>query len=103
MGGVKKKSISQMAKQQERESMEKKEEKREERREKKPLKSFKEFFDENEVDKALKELKVITPNSLASQLNIRVGAAKRILANLERKGQVRLVAGSSRLRIYSLG
>ncbi|MGQ9514403.1 MAG: 30S ribosomal protein S25e [Thermoproteota archaeon] len=97
MGGAKKKSISQMAKQQEKEEAEKKEEKRE----RKTLKSGKETFDKNELEKALRELKVITPNSLASQLNIRVGVAKRILASLERKGQVKLIAGSSRLRIYS--
>lgn len=98
MGGAKKKSISQMAKRQEKEGTEKKEEKRE----KKLPRSGDVAFDENEVGKVIKELKVVTPNSLASQLNVRVGVAKRILDSLESKGQVKLVAGSNRLRIYSL-
>jgi len=98
LGGAKKKSISQMAKRQEKEGTEKKEEKRE----KKLPRSGDVAFDENEVGKVIKELKVVTPNSLASQLNVRVGVAKRILDSLESKGQVKLVAGSNRLRIYSL-
>ncbi len=98
MGGAKKKSISQMAKRQEKEGTEKKEEKRE----RKLPRSGDVAFDENEVGKVIKELKVVTPNSLASQLNVRVGVAKRILESLESKGQVKLVSGSNRLRIYSL-
>jgi len=98
LGGAKKKSISQMAKRQEKEGTEKKEGKRE----RKLPRSGDVAFDENEVGKVIKELKVVTPNSLASQLNVRVGVAKRILDSLESKGQVKLVAGSNRLRIYSL-
>jgi len=98
LGGAKKKSISQMAKRQEKEGTEKKEEKRE----RKLPRSGDVAFDENEVGKVIKELKVVTPNSLASQLNVRVGVAKRILESLESKGQVKLVSGSNRLRIYSL-
>ncbi|MBO3804070.1 MAG: hypothetical protein JTT11_09440 [Candidatus Brockarchaeota archaeon] len=99
LGGAKKKSISQMAKKQEKEGTA---EKKEEKRERKVPKSVYLDFDGKEVEKALKELKVVTPNSLASQLNVRVGVAKRILDSLEDEGRVKLVSGSNRLRVYSL-
>jgi ribosomal protein S25 len=97
LGGAKKKSISQMARQQQLKdeaSKEKKEEKR------KAPTSVNELFNESDVAKAISELKAITPYSLAAQLNVRVGVAKRILRGMEGKGTVKVVSGSSRLRVY---
>ena len=99
MGGAKKKSISQMARQQQLKDEASKEKKEEKEKRKAPT-SVNELYNENEVAKAIMELKAVTPYALASQLNVRVGVAKRILRGMEEKGTVKLVSGSSRLRVY---
>jgi len=99
LGGAKKKSISQMARQQQLKD-EAGKEKKDEKEKRKTAPSVNELFNENEVTKAIMELKAVTPHILAAQLNVRVGVAKRILRGMEEKGTVKLVSGSSRLRVY---
>jgi len=99
LGGAKKKSISQMARQQQLKD-EAGKGKKEEKEKRRASTSVKELFDENDVMKAMKELKAVTPHALAAQLNVRVGVAKRVLRGMEEKGSVKLVSGSSRLRVY---
>jgi len=99
LGGAKKKSISQMARQQQLKD-EAGKEKKEEKEKRKASTSVKGLFDEIEVLNAIKDLKAVTPHALAAQLNIRVGVAKRILRGMEEKGSVKFVSGSSRLRVY---
>jgi ribosomal protein S25 len=101
LGGAKKKSISQMARQQQLKDEASKKEKKEEKKDRKSTRSVNEVYDENEVTKAIKELKAVTPHALAGQLNVRVGVAKRILKSMDEKGLARLVSGSSRIRVYS--
>ena len=100
MGGAKKKSISQMARQQQLKDEAAGKEKKEDKEKRKTSTSVKELFDEGEVLKAIKDLRAVTPNALAAQLNVRVGVAKRVLRGLEEKGSVKVVSGSSRLRVY---
>jgi ribosomal protein S25 len=100
LGGAKKKSISQMARQQQLKDEAAGKEKKEDKEKRKTSKSVKELFDEGEVLKAIKDLRAVTPHALATQLNVRVGVAKRVLRGLEEKGSVKVVSGSSRLRVY---
>jgi ribosomal protein S25 len=51
---------------------------------------------------AMKKMKVITPPAVASQFNLKVSVAKRILAELNAKGTINLVAHTNNLRVYSL-
>jgi small subunit ribosomal protein S25e len=54
----------------------------------------------NEMKKALKRAKVVTPQSIAESYGIKVSVAKRILRELEKEGVVIYVNGNSKLRIY---
>lgn len=99
MGGAKKKSMSQMARQQQLKD-EAGKEKKDDKGKRKTSTSVRELFDENDVLKAIKALKAVTPHALATQLNVRVGVAKRVLKGMEEKGSIKLVSGSSRLRVY---
>ena len=102
MGGAKKKSLVQMEKQQKikEEETKKKTKKTKASVEKKtgaidlPDLSSKEFLGE------LSKMKAVTPYGLASRFGLRFSVAKDVLEELEKRGTVQLVAGSSRLRIY---
>ncbi|RSN75929.1 MAG: 30S ribosomal protein S25 [Thermoproteota archaeon] len=54
----------------------------------------------NEMKKALKRAKVVTPQSIAESYGIKVSVAKRILRELEKEGVVIYVNGNSKLKIY---
>jgi ribosomal protein S25 len=57
------------------------------------------------TDKMVEELgkiKAITPFSIASTFDLKVGKAKKILRSLEEQGTIRCVGGNSRIRIYAL-
>ncbi|MBS7657662.1 MAG: hypothetical protein QW476_02335 [Candidatus Bathyarchaeia archaeon] len=100
MGGTKKKTLSQMRKEEEK--------RREKEAEKKKVKQVIEkkeksaFFTES-PEAALKELSkldVLTPYTVASQLNLRLSAAKNLLKELEVKKLIRMVQGNNRIKIY---
>ena len=56
----------------------------------------KEFLDQ------LRRMKAITPTQLATQLNVRVSVAKRVLEELRKNGEVDLVSRSHNLKIYMI-
>jgi len=102
MGGTKKKTLSQMKKEEE-----KRREKEAEKKKAKQIIEKKErsaFFAES-PEAALKELSkldVLTPYAVASQLNLRLSAAKNLLKELEVKKLVQMIQGNARIKIYKL-
>lgn len=101
MGGSKKKSIVQMEKQQKTKDEEpKKDGKKKPTIEKKtgginlPDMASKEFLGE------LSKIKAVTPYGIASRFGLRISIAKDVLEELEKRGVLKFVAGSNRLRIY---
>ncbi len=55
-----------------------------------------------ELMDAMKKMKVITPPAVASQFNLKVSVAKKMLEELNAKGTINLVAHTNNLRVYSL-
>jgi ribosomal protein S25 len=55
-----------------------------------------------EVMGVLKRMRVITPTSLASNFNIKVSVAKKMIRDLEKQNKIKLEAHSSNLKVYSL-
>jgi ribosomal protein S25 len=51
---------------------------------------------------AMKKMKAITPPAIASQFNLKVSVAKKILEELDAKGTIKLVAHTNNLRVYAL-
>lgn len=57
------------------------------------------------VSRALREvtqLEYITPYTLATRMEIKIGAAKRLLRELEEQGKVRLISPNKRSPLYEL-
>ena len=50
----------------------------------------------------LRKMKVITPYSVASRLNLRISVAKHFIKKLEQQGAVEYVSGSRNIRIYKM-
>jgi ribosomal protein S25 len=55
-----------------------------------------------ELMDAMKKMKVITPPAIASQFNLKVSVAKKMLEELDAKGTIKLVAHTNNVRVYSL-
>jgi ribosomal protein S25 len=55
-----------------------------------------------ELMDAMKKMKVITPPAIASQFNLKVSVAKKMLEELDQKGTIKLVAHTNNLRVYAL-
>jgi small subunit ribosomal protein S25e len=105
MGGAKKKSLSQMEKAQR--LAEEKAEKAKKQKVKtvieKRVRSIEmPQIEESKLIAELSKLGAITPYAVASQFNIKVGVAKRLLEELEKKNIISLVGGNARLRIYKM-
>ncbi len=101
MGGVKKKSISQMAKAQTVKEKEGKEAKKEKVRVANV--STKGLFINIDGDRLIKEvstMKVITPFEVASKFKVKISVAKDILEELWKKGYVTPVSGNNRIRVF---
>lgn len=49
---------------------------------------------------ALLKMKVLTPYTVASRLNLRLGVAKDLLEDLHRRGLITYVSGGRNIRIY---
>lgn len=102
MGGAKRKSLAQMERQQQTEEETKKKETKKAKTsvEKKtgaitlPDLSSKEFLGE------LSKMKAVTPYGVASRFGLRFSVAKDVLEELEKRGVIKFIAGSNRLRIY---
>ena len=54
------------------------------------------------VIEELKKMKVLTPYTVASRLDLRLSVAKHFLEELERQGTIKYVSGSKNLRIYKI-
>lgn len=103
MGGAKKRTIAQMEKAQnvqEEKSGAKK--KGKQSFEKKTSSGAVSKLDEKMVLSELAKMKAITPPAVASQLGVRVGAAKEYLRELANRGMISVVGGSSRVKIYTI-
>ena len=55
-----------------------------------------------ELMDAMKKMKAITPPAVASQFNLKVSVAKKMLEELNTKGTIKLVAHTNNVRVYSL-
>jgi len=55
-----------------------------------------------EVMQVLRRMKAITPNSVASQFNLKVSVAKKMLRDLETAGTLELAASSQNIKVYAL-
>lgn len=55
-----------------------------------------------ELMDAMKKMKVITPPAIASQFNLKVSVAKKMLEELNNKGSIKLVAHTNNVRVYAL-
>lgn len=109
MGGTKKKSLSQMEKQQklkerrEREKAERERRKREEKAERD--RSVRMIMASEEQVKAIEQEALstgyVTPYTVASKLNVRLSVAKMLLRDAEAMGVIKLAAKSPRTVIYA--
>ncbi len=99
MGGAKKKGITQMERSQKTRGEQPKGGKAAPA-EKKPAAGKAVKADEESVLKEVTKMKASTPSAVAVQLGIKVSYAKDLLEELARKGVVKLVSSTSRLRIY---
>lgn len=52
------------------------------------------------ITKELKKMKVLTPYTVASRFNLRMGVAKDFLEELHRQGMITYVSGGRNIRIY---
>ncbi|UCE15600.1 MAG: hypothetical protein JSV12_06930 [Candidatus Bathyarchaeota archaeon] len=50
----------------------------------------------------LKKMKVLTPYTVATRLDLRLSAARSLLKELEKQGTIEFVSGSKNLKIYKL-
>ncbi len=106
MGGAKKKSMAQAEKQQTLQST--KQEKTDKKKASKPAEKKLGGIDlpnvkDKELMAELMKMKAITPYSVATRYNLKIGIAKDLLENLEKGGNIQRVAGNSALRIYRFG
>jgi len=109
VGGTKKKTISQMEKQQklkERKEKEKAERERRKREEKEQRdRSVKMVAASEEQIKIIEQEALnngyVTPYTVASKLNVRLSVAKILLRDAEARGVIRLVSKSPRAIIYA--
>jgi len=56
---------------------------------------------EQELVSELTKMKAITPYQVASRYNVKVSLAKDILERLKNRGQIRMVASSGGMKVYS--
>lgn len=95
-----KKSLKKQEKQQETKSRE--DAKSKEKREK--IIGAVEISDTNSEDvmSALRRMKAITPTAVASQFNLKVSVAKKMLRDLEENGTLEMAARSHNVKVYAL-
>lgn len=56
--------------------------------------------DDSKLLNEIAKMGAVTPYAVSSQFNIRVGTAKSVLEELQRRKAVMLVGGNARLKIY---
>ena len=104
MGGKKKLSLKQMErmhkKKDEQEKRKKKEKTPASAREKKPSGIVPPDPKNEKIIGELKKMRVLTPYTVASRLNIRISAAKDFLEHLEEHSVIQMVSGDHSIKIY---
>jgi len=102
MGGKKKLSLKQMERLQARQQQQKTSKKSGAGAETKEIGIFPPDPKDKKVIDELRKMKVITPHSVASRLNLRISAAKHFIKELEQQGAVEYVSGNRNIRIYKM-
>jgi ribosomal protein S25 len=106
MGGKKKLNLKQMDRMQGKKDEQDKEKKKKEKagppKEKKPSAITPPDPKNEKTIGELKKMHVLTPYSVAARFNIRISAAKELLAQLQENGAIQLVSGSHNLKIYKV-
>ena len=105
-GGKKKRSMKQMAKSQ---TVEKSKGKSKSSKrsgassgpEKRSLRILSPNLGNRQITKELQSMKVLTPYTVASRFDIRLGVAKDLLEELHQRGLITYVAGGRNIRIYT--
>lgn len=98
MGGKKRLSLKQMERMQRRQ--ERKESVPKRFSEKKAAGIVSPDYRSKKVISELKKMKVLTPYTVASRFDLRLSVAKGFLKELEKRGVIEYVSGSSNLKIY---
>lgn len=104
IGGPKKKSLAQIEKSQAQQEKERAQPKKSKTKpvptEKKLRAAEMQGVDDPKVSGEILKMNAITPYAVSSQFNIRIGAAKDMLEELERRRVLKSVGGNARVRIY---
>ncbi|MEM1626125.1 MAG: 30S ribosomal protein S25e [Sulfolobaceae archaeon] len=105
MGGATKKPISTMEKRQKRmaEEQQKKTAKRQVSKTGKEVISNVVYVDKEtikKVEEELKKEKIVTPYTLSTKLGVTISVSKKILEELERQGNIKLVSKNRRVALY---
>ena len=107
MGGAKKKSMAQMEKQQVQQDSGKKSEP--EKKSKGKTVAVKKTaginlqnFEDAKFTGELSKMGALTPYAIATQFNVRLGVARDILEELERRRLIKSVGGNARIKVYKL-
>jgi ribosomal protein S25 len=104
IGGAKKKSLAQMEKtqvQQDKEEAAPKKAKAKSGPAEKKVRAVElQRTDDPRIINEMSKMSAITPYAVSSQFNIRLGAAKDLLEELEKKKILTSVGGNARIRIY---
>lgn len=104
IGGPKKKSLAQMEKsqtQQEKDATQPRKGKTKSASTEKKLRAVElQGVDDSKLLGEITKLGAITPFAVSTQFNIRIGAAKDILEELEKRRALTSVGGNARVRIY---
>lgn len=105
MGGQKKKNISQMGKAQQIQDKKGDQSKKKPRA---PIVDAKQRgvdmpdINDKKLISEIEKLKAITPYTISSQFNIKIGLARDLLRELERKNIIKPIEGNSKIRIYQV-
>lgn len=103
MGGKKKLSLKQMERMQRKKGESEKEKKKEKasaQSKEKKIGIFPPDPNDQKVISELKRMRVLTPYTVASRLNVRISAAKDLLEQLEANGVIHMVSGDHSIKIY---
>jgi len=104
IGGAKKKSLAQMEKsqvQQEKDATQPKKGKTKPASTEKRLRAVElQGVDDSKLLGEIAKMGAITPHAVSTHFNVRIGAAKDILEELERRKALTSVGGNARVRIY---
>lgn len=60
-------------------------------------------FSDEQLRDGLKKMKAITPYTVATQFNIKLSTAKRLLGTMKGQGVLQLVARSRNVQLYKFG